>query len=252
MNRRQSELRRLYLLPPDTDEGAAGADVPDARGGTRALVLEVVRPADPEAVARAWRGVQSDLGLPAPAVAVNGVDGLQLWLSLEAPLGPDEAQAFLDGLHRRFLAELPDDRVRRLPGAADPAGPVRIPGGQARPGQWSAFVKPELAVLFADTPWLEVEPGGDGQADLLAGLRSIDREAFAAARARLGVTAKPAADAVPGPGGAPSSHAPGPASPHDPEGFLLQVMRDETAPLALRVEAAKALLAHGRYRFGAG
>ena len=246
MNRRQSELRRLYLLPPAADEGAGVAGVLDARGGTRALVLEVVRPADPEAVARAWRGVQAELGLPAPAVAVNGVDGLQLWLSLEAPLGQDEAQAFLDGLHHRFLAELPDDRVLRRPGAADPVSPLRIPGGQVRPGQWSAFVKPDLAVLFADTPWLDVEPGGDGQADLLAGLRSIDREAFAAACARLGVTAKPAAEPVPGRGDAPSSRAAGPASPQDPEGFLLQVMRDETAPLALRVEAAKVLLAHGR------
>ena len=36
-----------------------------------------------------------------------------------------------------------------------------------------------------------------------------------------------------------------PTMPSDPEEFLRQVMQDDSVPLALRIEAARALLAHG-------
>lgn len=240
MNRLQSEFSRLYL-----PEGATDAErLIDPRGATRALVLEVASAVGWEPFARAWRSVQAELGLPAPAVAVNGRDAFQLWFSLVAPVGLPEAHAFLEGLRRRFLGEAPPQLVRSLPlpdeGEAH-AHARPVPEEQAQPGTWSAFVKPELVAVFADTPWLDVVPGVDGQADLLAGLESIDPEMYETASARIGASA----------GRVPIGAAAGIASDasslsrEDPQAFLLRVMRDETAPLALRVEAAKALLARG-------
>jgi hypothetical protein len=100
-----------------------------------------------------------------------------------------------------------------------------MPGGE----RWSAFVAPDLAPLFAETPWLDLPPGDDGQAQLLEALKPVPPAALAAAEAALA----PAAVA------APAAPAPG-----DPVAFLLRVMQDEAAPLALRVDAAKALLPH--------
>ena len=37
--------------------------------------------------------VQADLALPAPAIAVTGSDGVQLWFSLVQPVQPGQAQA---------------------------------------------------------------------------------------------------------------------------------------------------------------
>ena len=50
------------------------------------MVLELTGPADWDVLSAVWRGVQADLELPAPAIAVSGTDGLQLWFSLEAPV----------------------------------------------------------------------------------------------------------------------------------------------------------------------
>lgn len=259
MNRLQSELRRLYLPHAATDTGADAANLFDPHGATRALVLEVARQAGWEAVERVWRGVQSDLDLPAPGVAVNGSNGFQLWFSLEAPVGTPDARAFLEGLRQRFLAEVPADLVRSMPAPAGSgaAQHARLaPSEHAQPGQWSAFVTPDLAALFVDTPWLDFAPSVDGQADLLRGLRSIDRNAFDTVSARLcaspsikeetGMAARAGetARASPAPGQVSGTTAP--AGPESPEAFLLRVMRDESVALALRVEAARALLAHGR------
>ena len=85
MNRLMSEWNRLYLLPGEAlaaegiDLDAAQAGLVDPRGRVRALVLELARPAAWEPLATVWRGVQADLELPAPAIAVSGVDGYQLW-----------------------------------------------------------------------------------------------------------------------------------------------------------------------------
>lgn len=268
MNRLQSEFRRLFLPPAAAPECE---DLTDAHGETRTLVLDVASIAGWQAVDTLWREAQTGLGLPAPAVAINGRDGFQLWFSLEAPVEVPRANAFLQGLQRRFLAGLAPEQVRPMPvstGAGTVVHAPPVPGEQARPGQWSAFVKPELLALFVDTPWLDIDPGIDGQADLLRGLRSIDPDGFEAALRQLGVpgaqTSRPAAAerAPHAPGEAPpfgpeAAHA-RPASrppetrdgqgstPEDPESFLLGVMRDASVPLALRIEAARVLLAHGR------
>lgn len=268
MNRLQSEFRRLFLTPGAAPERE---DLIDGRGETRAFVLDVASTAGWQAVDALWREAQTALGLPAPAVAINGRDGFQLWFSLQVPVAVPRASAFLRGLQRRFLAGLAPEQVRAMPVTTD-AGTVAhappVPGEQTRPGQWSAFVKPELLALFVDTPWLDIEPGIDGQADLLRGVRSLDPDGFEGALRQLGVpaaqTSRPAAaeHAPHAPGVAPPSDPEAargwPASippetrdgqglpPEDPESFLVGVMRDGSVPLALRIEAARVLLAHGR------
>ena len=80
------------------------------------------------------------------------------------------------------------------------------------------------------------------QATLAAGIEPIAPAALAAALAPL---APEAAAPAPEDRAAAGGVAPRLAdAPRDPQGFLLAVMNDERVPLALRVDAAKALLAH--------
>ena len=259
MDRLQTEIERLYLTAP-------GRSLVDAQGGVRALVLEGVQPAGWRTLAAAWQGVQAELELPAPAIAVSGLDGLQLWFSLAQPVPAARGHAFLAALRARFLAEVPAAGVRLWPDAATPPRHASlVPALQAATGNWSAFVSPDLAAVFSDTPWLDIEPGDEGQAALLRGLRPIEPAAFDAAMARLGADAPDApatpSTGVPGPASAPgpaersgpgtpaaaasgpSSTTPATAPEDDPRRFLRRVMNDDAVPLALRIEAAKALLA---------
>jgi hypothetical protein len=257
MNRLQAEFQRLYLpLVPDT-AGPAASTHPAGRC-SRALVLELARPADWSLLSAVWRGVQADLELPAPAIAVSGIEGLQLWFSLCEPVSLTQAQDFLEALRRRYLPEVAPQRVRLMPvvahsavwdAASDPtSGPTapapQVPALQASTGNWSAFVAADLAPLFSDTPWLDVPPGDEGQAHLLSGIASIKPTAWAAALAQL-AAADPPAQALQS---AAAAASPEPAQQRayaaelDPKGFLLAVMNDDSVSLALRIEAAKALL----------
>lgn len=225
MNRLQSELHRLYLA----DESG----LLDEQGRVRAMVLELTGPADWDVLSAVWRGVQADLELPAPAIAVSGTDGLQLWFSLEAPVPAAQAQAFLAALCAHYLPGVAPRRLRLMPGT-EPASHARlVPAPQGDTGNWSAFVAPDLAPVFADTPWLDIPPNEEGQSALLSSLGRIKVPAFEAASARLRPATPPAAKGAPGPAGGPGL---------DPERFLLQVMNDPSVALALRIEAAKALL----------
>lgn len=238
MNRLQTELQRLFLSPPAP--GAAHEESPgliDAQGRVRALVVELARPAEWEVLAAVWHAVQHDLELPAPAIAVSGTDGLQLWLSLAEPVAAAQAAVFLERLRLRYLAQVEPARVRLFPTAAEPhRHAALVPAEQQPSGNWSAFVAPGLAPVFADTPWLDIPPGIDGQADLLARLESIAPAAFDAAFRRLQPVSAPVSKVQP-----QVSRAEGDV---DPRQFLQRVLNDETALLALRIEAAKALLAH--------
>jgi hypothetical protein len=241
MNRLDSEVNRLYLGGLVFAQGDAQTlSLIDARGRVRALVLEVAQPTGWETLSRAWQGVQAELALPAPAIAVSGTDGLQLWFSLEASVDAARAHDFLESVRARFLADVPVARVRLLP---DPAEPGRhaplVPELQASGDTWSAFVSPDLVGVFSETPWLDVEPGDEGQAALLRGLQSIKPAAFDEALAQL-QAATPGAPA-------PATSANSPVAPaDDPRAFLLGVMNDERVELALRIEAAKALLPRPR------
>jgi hypothetical protein len=250
MNRLQTEFHRLYHPRPaeaPTDSGPDG--LIDAQGRVRAMVLELARPADWEPLSTVWRGVQADLGLPAPAIAVSGTDGLQLWFSLGEPLGVPQAHAFLEALRCRYLPDVARQRVSLMPApdAASASGghAPRVPALQEATGNWSAFVAPDLAPVFAETPWLDLPPSEEGQANLLCKLASIRPPMLAAALEQLA----PVADhSVASPLPADSDTRLVSTRPvvstryQDPRSFLLAVMNDEAVPLALRIEAAKALL----------
>lgn len=206
MNRLQSELQRLY----PTDDG-----------GVRAIVLELPGPGAWEQLAPLWQGVQSELQLPAPGIAVSG-SGYQLWFSLAQPVPRQQALAFLEALRGRYLADVPAERIRTRPGDGSAPEISGLPPGERGEDRWAAFVAPDLAALFEQEPWLDLPPGNEAQAELLARLRSM-----APADLQRALAQAPAA---------------APAMPQDPRSFLLQVMNDRAVDLHLRVEAAKALL----------
>ncbi len=243
MNRLQAQWQRLFLAA-----GADGLDAAhwcDAQGQVRALVLELARPADWSLMARVWRGVQADLQWPAPAIAVSGVDGYQLWFALRSPVSVDQAQACLKALCARYLPEVAPQRLRQWPelDATAPGG-VRhagvVPALHQPEGVWSAFVAPDLAPVFVDTPWLDIPPGADGQADLLAQINPIAPDDWA--RALAGLLPAPAPAQMATPPGPPTTAVHLGGTHTDPERFLLDVMNNEAVDLALRIEAAKALL----------
>jgi hypothetical protein len=269
LNRLQSELHRLYL-PPAPDAGAGptapgGPPLIDAQGQVRALVLALAGPADWALLSRVWHGVQAELELPAPAIAVAGADGYQLWFSLVEPVPVPQAQLFLDALRRHYLGDVKPSRVGLLPAvAATSPGqvaharpvPAQLPGS----GHWSAFVAPDLAPVFADEPWLDSAPNPVGQSDLLSRLTSMPAADFERVLDRLqpnpvgtdtqraaGTAASTGSDTGAGAGTATTTEAaqdrPTPlAAGRDPKRFLLDVMNDEAVALGLRIDAAKALL----------
>jgi hypothetical protein len=124
----------------------------------------------------------------------------------------------------------PDATAQRQEGHARPT-----PALQAGTGNWSAFVARDLAPVFAETPWLDIPPNEEGQATLLQGLAVMKQPAFDAAFEQLGPRTPPV------PAATATAAA---AAEDDPRRFLRQVMNDTAVPLALRIEAAKALLAH--------
>lgn len=236
------ELQRLYRVPHPVS-GTQGMLV-DGANFVRALVLEIARPADWTALSAVWQGAQTDLELPAAAIAVSGTDGLQLWFSTAEPVPAHEAATFFDGLQRRYLPTTPSRRVQRYPRpATDAAAPwvhaQEVPVVQNN-GNWSAFISADLPAVFADEPWLDLPPNPEQQADILSRLRSISPTQFRHALALMGTAPPPESTIQP--------RAPAPASMAEasaPQAFLLQVMQDPQIDMQHRIEAAKVLLAHG-------
>jgi hypothetical protein len=253
MNPLQTELHRLYYAVPPAHGGSAPApNLVGAPDLVRALVMEITRPPNWRVLSLVWQGVQAELDLPAPGIAVSGTDALQLWFALEKPMPAADAHGLLASLRDRFMPDIEPDRVRLFP-AAD-ASPDRpdlharpVPAEQGTDGNWSAFVAQDLAAVFQDTPWLDIRPGEEGQAALLRSLKTIDPQALEVALKRLrpasvktSVAGRPTEAELQTPG---PDQAARPANT-DPRGFLLQVMNDINAPLALRIDAARALLPH--------
>lgn len=216
MSTLQTALDRLY--------DHSGAPHPEY---TRTLVLELARPAEWDLLSPLWRGVQTDLELPAPAIAVNGMDGFQLWFSLAEAVPHTLAQTFLEGLRTRYLHTVARARIGTWSGTSAPAVPALHPVS----GCWSAFVAPDLAAIFSEEPWLDLPPNPEAQANVLARLESIRPAAFHAVLQQCtGVTTAPAPAAVLG--------------EVSPERFLREVMNNPQVDMHLRIEAAKALLPH--------
>ena len=229
-----SELHRLYFVtPPKNPNGEYSAHEASgcmaANGQVRAMVLELARPAQWDALSVVWRGVQTDLGLPEPAIAVSGIDGHQLWFSLAEPVCAADAQAFLEALRSRYLDTVEVPRIGMFAGVRARL----VPALQAENGQWSAFVSFDLAGIFTDEPWLDLAPNPVAQARLLSRLECIEPGAFKAALAQIALAAT-----------APIAHAAPQvnATSLGPKEFLLSVMNDQSVGLHLRIEAAKALL----------
>ena len=241
MNLLRLELNRLYGLDPNAPGGpVAGVGNAGLQHGIRATMLEVALPAGWEQLSLVWKGVQSDLDLPAPAIAVSGDDALQLWFSFASPISSSARARFLQGLRERYLSSLAPTHVRLFSETTElPA----MPPVEISSQRWSAFVTPDLASVFAETPWLDIVPSDEGQATILRALEPVRQVAFEAALNKLGATEddtqrEPIA-ANRAASGAAQSSEPGDT---DPARFLTSVMNDKTAPLALRIEAAKALL----------
>ena len=143
MKRLDCELQRLAFTPD-----------PGTEGRTRAFTLSLAGPAAWDGLGAVWRGVQSDSGLPPPAIAVAGEEGYQLWFPLAEPLAVDQARAFAEALARRYLGANASARI-----AAGPLPPP--PPREIAAGRWSAFVAPDLAALFTEETWLDLPPGWD-------------------------------------------------------------------------------------------
>lgn len=224
MTKLQAQLHRLYIGRPS--DASVPSDV------TRAVVLQITQPASWAEASRVWQGVQADLGLPAPAISVSGSDAYQLWFSWAQAVPTTQATAFAEALRQRYLPDLAAERIQSLPIQSN----TRLPPFETQTEQWSAFVAPDLAPVFSDTPWLDIPPNEDGQAELLSRLDCIKPDELHAAWTQL----RP-----PIMGTVASSSSPSMVHVGDsisPKQFLLNVMNDESVPLALRIEAAKALL----------
>lgn len=246
MNRLPSELHRLFGPQGlgDTRTAPESTGLTDAAGRVRAMVLGLARPTDWQALSRVWQGVQADLGLPAPAIAVAGPEGYQLWFSMAEPVPAAQAAAFLDRLRRRYLADIDAARITLLPlpdpqAASGARHATLVPALLAPNGPWSAFVAPDLAPMFSEESWLDMPPNPDGQADLLARLTSIAPADFLRALDQL-APVETSASPVDADAGTAASTRRGATT--DPRRFLLEVMNDDSVALALRIEAAKALL----------
>lgn len=235
MNPLETEFHRLYLVD-DATADAPGLMTVDGR--VRAMVVELARPADWSVVSTVWQRVQSDLGLPPPAIAVTGNDGYQLWFSLAEPVTAAEASFFLESLRQRFLGHIAPERIGMMPTETQHAQVV--PALQQNTGLWSAFVAPDLAAIFADSPGLDVYPSVDAQANVLAPLQSIKGAVFEAIFDQVISDVERTAATHP-----VSTPVVPPSAKHcdsDAKRFLAEVMNDQSVEMHLRIEAAKALL----------
>lgn len=215
MERLIAELKRLYLPAYTTGPEALArhllgqanvpVDLATLDGRVRALAIPFFKTKG-EHDGQHWQrlcdvanGLQADLGLPAPAVSIDGADGYRLWLSLAAPVTAEEARRFVGALRDRYCPEmsLPADLVETQ---------VELPPSlNARTGKWAGFIHPGMGASFADDPCLEMTPPLAGQVAFLEGLESIEPDAFRQALARL--VPEPAASSVVAPVVAPAAAA---------------------------------------------
>lgn len=244
MNRLQAEQSRLYLVAHAASENDT---LIDAQGRVRAMVVEVAQPAGWDAVAALCHGIQNELDLPTPAIAVSGGSGFQVWLSLAEPAPVADVQALVAALCQRFLSHVPARHWRCLPLLQQGGHASLVPALQGETGRWSAFVAPGLASMFVDEPWLDVPPGTDAQAHLLSRLESISPSELLRVKNELGLPETALVYATDSAGSVQQRSGLGAVpvqtlTETDPRRFLLAVMNDPTVAMALRIDAAKALL----------
>jgi hypothetical protein len=263
------ELQRLYCLPdqsclvtsdggllqtvPLTDSllaqamtGQANIALPlqDAQDHVRTLVLTADRNRDWPHLATLYAELEQDFDLPLPALAVLADGGYQLWFSFAAPIPLAHGEAFLAGLQRQYLSQIPEHAVHGLPNAQDnDAHLALVPNWHTASGRWSAFIDPSLGGMFAEEAGLDVPPNLEGQASILARFSTIKTAAFQRVLAQLQAAPTPVEHATT-PAPAPVLSLPlGIDTPFtDPKAFLLAVMNSPATSGELRVQAAAALL----------
>ena len=261
MQRLLAELQRLYFLPgPGLPSQAAGAgnalpaavDLVDADGRARVMLVDFRRADDWVSVSKLLHALCSELELPLPALSVAAGGGYRLWLSFAEPLPAGELAAFAEALRCRYLADLPAAHLAFAPAAAEPSALPLVPAADEQSGKWSAFIDPTMGSAFVDEPGLPIAPNLQRQAEMLAGLKSVDRADWLRVTALL----QPAQPAVqervqesgePGRGqsrdqGRESSGLDVAGQHQDPKSFLLAVMNDPSVAMHDRISAAQALL----------
>jgi hypothetical protein len=181
MNKLTSELRRLYLFGDQPyDKLAPSIDLVNDDGMVRTLVIDFHKAGEEQHWVRLCdvaNALQTKLGLPAPAVSVDGGSAFRLWLSLEKPVAAAQAKQFLALLHKGYFE---DDAID--------LGRSRIdlpPGLNRATGLWSAFINPSMGGALAEDLGLEMAPPESPQAAFLESLHSISEEAFTHALATL-------------------------------------------------------------------
>lgn len=219
------------------------------------MVVEISQLAGWNSVAALWQGVQDELGLPSPVIAVSGIDGYQVWFSLQEAVPVTQAIDFLESLRQRYLEDVAPRHIAMMPmvdtSASGQARHARlVPALQAETSHWSAFIAPGLVSMFAEEPWLDLPPNPEAQAKLLSNVESIQPtllrhalERLQPARATATLDSRPAL--ISGTGDQKVRQDATPRTTHegtDPKRFLLAVMNDPAIELSLRIEAAKALL----------
>lgn len=220
-----------------------------AQGGGQGVRLAAWRvdAADTERVSQVWLRAQTEAGLPAPAISVDGASGWQLWFALAQPRPQAEVERVLRCLISGWLnepgAEAPLSFAcwpaeHEAAAGADAAWPP-VPK-QVAADRWSAFVSPDLVPVFAESPWLDCAPGEEGQAALLGKLQPIATADWVRLVASQASDKAPVERQESGLG-----RQGGEAVAGDPRSFLLSVMNDAGVDMALRIEAARVLLAHG-------
>ena len=212
-----SELTRLYLpagsLPADiweqrlSGQSSAGVDLVTANGRTRAAAIPFDKLADSEE-AQHWsllcqvaNALQTELGLPAPAVSISGANGFRLWLSFETPTPIPLVAEFLNLLRTAYFPSINRSPETTLPPCLNP-----------HTGKWAAFINPGLGASFADESGLEMAPPFAGQAALLENLKSITESRLSDAMNILRQAH----------GAAPAISAPRSEHPPAPQGLLLK------------------------------
>jgi hypothetical protein len=190
-----AELSRLYLAPEAVTREALAQHIlgkttlaiklTTADDLTRALAI-TFRKAFGDGETGHWErlckvanALQADLGLPAPAVSIDGASAYRLWLSLETPVAASEAQDFLALLRQAYFPEL-----ELAPDAA--TAPVYLPPClNPRSGKWAAFIHPGMGASFAEESGLDMAPPMGAQVGFLEGLDSIADEQFRQAVRKL-------------------------------------------------------------------
>lgn len=215
-----AQLRRLYLLDDQRYDDAelerhlrgertVSVDLANDDGLARALVIEFRRLPDDghwSQLCETANALQTELGLPAPAVSVSGGDSYGLWLSLEAPLPAARLRQLKALLHQAYFA-----RQEVPAGDVDKTSIELPPCLHQSSGLWAAFINPGMGASFADDLGLEMPPPVGAQTAFLEGLRGTTEKEFDHAlevlRNRLGI------DAGSGTAVAPAAAAPAASSP---------------------------------------